>query len=220
MSTPTPLCRDGSDGRNPLLVSPNERGPSCYELRDTRLPPPPDRSSDAHGMSASGRCALARMASTVCTTQNDPAGGRLLPPVVAWYVVKLACERPDVVGRSLSPWESAALARQLVRDGGVAAILPQTVQRMLMHHQLKPGRHHLWLSPQGPWEAVFAAQVQELVTLYPRPGGYGTWCCAWPSKPVASHGRAQPPPWPPNRVTPSGSNRVPPPGSPAPLGRF
>jgi len=88
-------------------------------------------------------------------------------------VVKLACERPDVVGRSLSQWESAALARQLVRDGVVEAISPQTVQRLLAHHQLTPWRHPLWLSPQVPRDAVFAAQVHAIVTLSTRP--LGVW---------------------------------------------
>jgi transposase len=111
------------------------------------------------------------MGSMGCPTQNAPAGGRFFPPAVALYVVKLACERPDVVGRSWSPWESAELARQLVRDGVVEAISPQTVQRILAHHKLKPWRHHLWLSPQVPRDAAFAAQVQEIVTLYTRPRG-------------------------------------------------
>ena len=57
---------------------------------------------------------------------------------MAWYVVKLACERPDVVGRSLAPWESVELARQLMHDGVVDQISPQTVQRILVHHTLKP----------------------------------------------------------------------------------
>ena len=93
--------------------------------------------------------------------------------MVALYVVKWACERPDVVGRSLAPWDSAELARQLVRDGVVEAIAPQTVQRMLLHHKLKPWRHHLWLAPQVPRDAAFAAQVQEIVALYTRP--LGVW---------------------------------------------
>ena len=38
---------------------------------------------------------------------------------MALDVVTLTCDRPDVVGRSRSPWESAALARQLVHDGVV-----------------------------------------------------------------------------------------------------
>jgi hypothetical protein len=87
---------------------------------------------------------------------------------VALYVVKLACKHPDVVGRSLSQWDSAELARQLRRDGVVETISPQTVQRILAHHRLKSWRHHLWLSPQVPRDEAFAAQVHELVTLYTR----------------------------------------------------
>jgi DDE superfamily endonuclease len=113
------------------------------------------------------------MGSMVCVTRNDPAGGRFFPPAVALYVVKLACERPDVVGRSLAQWDSVELARQLVHDGVVDQMSPQTVQRILAHHKLKPWRHHLWLSPKVPREAAFAAQVQALVTLYPRP--LGVW---------------------------------------------
>ena len=90
-------------------------------------------------------------------------------PAVALSVVKLACERPDVIGRSLSQWESTELARQLVRDGVVESISPQTIQRILTHHKLKPGRHHLWLSPTVPRDAAFAPPVTELATLYTRP---------------------------------------------------
>jgi DDE superfamily endonuclease len=104
---------------------------------------------------------------------NDPAAGRFFPPAVAWYVVQVAGERPDVVGRSLSPWDSAELARQLVHDGGVATIAPQTVPRMLAHHKLKPWRHHRWLSPQVPRDAALAAQGHAIVTLYTRP--LGVW---------------------------------------------
>jgi transposase len=105
--------------------------------------------------------------------KNARVADPFFPPAVALYVVKMACERPDVVGRSLAPWESAELARQLVHDGIVDRISPQTVQRILAHHKLKPWRHHLWLSPQVPRDAAFAAQVQESVTLYTRPLGLG-----------------------------------------------
>ena len=97
--------------------------------------------------------------------KQRPGRRPVFPPVVALYGVQWAGERPAVVGRSLSPWDSAALARQLVRDGVVEAIAPQTVQRMLLHHKLTPWRHHLWLSPQVPRDAAFAAQVQEIVAL-------------------------------------------------------
>lgn len=83
-------------------------------------------------------------------------------------VVKLACERPELGGRSLSQWDSTALARQLVHDGVVPAISPQTVQRILAHHQRKPWRSHLWLSAQVPRDDAFAAQVPEIVRLSTR----------------------------------------------------
>jgi DDE superfamily endonuclease len=124
-------------------------------------------------MSASGPCALWRRALRGWLPRNVRAGGPFFPPAVALYVVKLACERPDVVGRSLSQWESAELARQLVHDGVVEAISPQTVQRILASHKLKPWRHHLWLSPQVPRDAAFAALVNEIVTLSTRP--LGVW---------------------------------------------
>jgi transposase len=88
---------------------------------------------------------------------------------VALQLVKLACERPDKVGRSLSHWDCAELARQLERDGVVESISPQTVQRILRHHKLKPWRKHLWLSPKVPRDETFIAQINEVVALYTRP---------------------------------------------------
>jgi hypothetical protein len=40
------------------------------------------------------------------------------------------------------------LARQLVADGVVGSISPDTVGRILNNHRLKRWRHHLWLSPK------------------------------------------------------------------------
>jgi transposase len=81
----------------------------------------------------------------------------------------MACERPDKLDRSLCQWDCRELADQLVRDGVVAAISPDTVRRILENHQLKPWRHHLWLSPKVPRDADFAAQVQNIADLYTRP---------------------------------------------------
>src|SRR4029434_8387639 len=149
------------------------RVPCCCWLTAPPLPPLPGRWNSVNGMSASGRYALPRRALTDWLTKSARAASPFFPPVVALYVVKLACERPDIVGRSLSQWDSTELARQLVHDGVVEAISPQTVQRILAHHKLKPWRHHLWLSPRVPRDAAFAAQVQEIVTLYTRPLGGG-----------------------------------------------
>jgi transposase len=83
-------------------------------------------------------------------------------------LVKIACERPDKLGRSLSQWDCRELAGQLVRDGVAASISADTVRRILENHQLKPWRRHLWLSPTVPRDADFAARVQEISDLYTR----------------------------------------------------
>lgn len=63
------------------------------------------------------------------------------------------------------------MARQLVAEGVVPGISPDTVRRVLEHHHLKPWRHHLWLSPKAPRDEAFAAAVQEVSDLYTRPLG-------------------------------------------------
>lgn len=85
------------------------------------------------------------------------------------HLVKMACERPDKRGRSLSQWDSAELARQLVTEGLTDHISPSTVWRILNAHQLKPWRHHMWLSPKTPRDDVFYARVEDLIDLYTRP---------------------------------------------------
>jgi transposase len=85
------------------------------------------------------------------------------------YVVKIACERPDELGRSLSQWDCTEIVRQLVRDGVVSSISAETVRRILLSHRLKPWRQKMWLSPKVPRDAAFASLVQEICDLYTRP---------------------------------------------------
>ena len=120
-------------------------------------------------MFASGPTASFGTASRGCETRSDRAASPSFPPEVAIHLVKMACERPDSLGRSLSQWDCVELARKLVADGVVTSISPQTVQRILSHHRLKPWRHHLWLSPKVPRDAEFASRVTEIVDLYTRP---------------------------------------------------
>jgi transposase len=84
-------------------------------------------------------------------------------------LVKIACERPDKVGRSLSQWECVELARQLMEEGVVESISPDTVRRILEHHKLKPWRKHLWLTPKVPRDEAFCVIVREICDLYTRP---------------------------------------------------
>ena len=84
-------------------------------------------------------------------------------------MVKIACERPDEVRRSLSQWDCTEIARQLERDGVVTTISAETVRQLLLHHRLKPWRQKMWLSAKVPRDAAFAKQVQEICDLYTRP---------------------------------------------------
>lgn len=62
------------------------------------------------------------------------------------YLVKMAYELPEEQGRSLSLWTCAELARTLRESGVVESISPQSVQRILASHKLKPWRVHYWLA--------------------------------------------------------------------------
>ncbi len=102
---------------------------------------------------------------------DKPRPGRppTFSPVVALHVVKMACERPDEQGRSLCQWDCVELAGEMVAAGVVDDIARETVRRILASHQLKPWRHHLWLSSKVPRDAAFAQQVEAIVALYTRP---------------------------------------------------
>src|SRR5918999_5528039 len=83
-----------------------------------------------------GSTAIARTGSTACGTVPAQGGRGRFPPEVVLRLVDRACELPEQAGRSLSQWDCAELARQLVRDEVVASISPQTVQRMLAADRL------------------------------------------------------------------------------------
>jgi transposase len=102
---------------------------------------------------------------------DQPRSGRppKFSPGVALHLVKLACEMPDLCGRSLSQWDCTELARQLEAEAVVESISAQSVRRILNSHRLKPWRHHLWLSPKAPRDAAFAEAVRNLSDLYSRP---------------------------------------------------
>lgn len=102
-------------------------------------------------------------------THQEAGGPRFFPPIVATYVVKLACELPDKVGRSLSTWTCVELARRLIRDGIVDSISASSVQRILASQKLKPWRVHHWLSSSVPRDEAFRQTVRNICDLYTRP---------------------------------------------------
>ncbi len=80
-------------------------------------------------------------------------------------VGRLACERPDTLGRSLSPWDCEELARQRIAEGLVEDISAATVRRILAAHHLKPWRQPVWLPPTQPRDATVSATVSALIDL-------------------------------------------------------
>jgi hypothetical protein len=93
----------------------------------------------------------------------------VFPTEVAIHGVRLACERPDLLGRRLSPWDGAALARPLLAEGLGADIFAATVRRMLPTQQLKPWRHHLGRYPKHPRDTAVYAPVAARLDLSTRP---------------------------------------------------
>ena len=84
------------------------------------------------------------------------------------HLVKLACEMPDLVGRSLSLWTCGELARKLIEDDIVETISPQSVQRILSTVKLKPWRIHHGLSSKVPRDGAFREAVLNISDLYTR----------------------------------------------------
>jgi transposase len=102
---------------------------------------------------------------------EKPRPGRapIFSPEVALHIVKVACERPDQVGCSLSRWDCPELVRKLKADGVTQNISPATIRRILRSQKLKPWQHHLWLSAKVPRDQHFAQLVHSLVDLYTQP---------------------------------------------------
>jgi len=104
----------------------------------------------------------------VLKTSQEAGAQPVSPPELPVYLVKLACELPDAEDRSLSLWTCAELARTARDDGIVDQVSPQSVQRILSSHKLKPWRVHHWLSPKTPRDATFRKQVENIRALYTR----------------------------------------------------
>jgi len=113
------------------------------------------------GLNGSLSCAL-----TALPTNPEEAASRLFPPQIAAHIVKLACERPDDVGSSLSQWFCHDLANLLIQQGVVSSISPETIRRVLVNHKLKPWRVHMWLSAKHPRDELFYQTIDTIIDLY------------------------------------------------------
>jgi hypothetical protein len=142
---------------------------SCCWLTATRKPRWP-RWSAAHAPSSvRGRDGVSPSAARGWSTLLAAAPRAVVPPEVAIPLVRLAGERPALLGRSLAPWDGRAVARQLTAEAIVEAIAASTVRRRRAAHPLKPWRHHLWRYPTHPREAGLYATVSARLDRYTRP---------------------------------------------------
>ena len=98
----------------------------------------------------------------------EPAARRSFSPEVAIHAVKIACERPDTAGRSLSQWDCVEIRRQLIDTQVVGSISVESVRQILASHRLKPWRHQMWLSAKVPRDAAFAELTRTICDLYTR----------------------------------------------------
>lgn len=137
-----------------LMVSRLQTSPDGWDWRTTRL--------------GNGSNATSTNGPEDSATSQDRDALRSFPPEVAFHLVKLACERPDNAGASLSQWDCSELVRQLINSGIVDDISTSTVWRILNHHKLKPWRYHMWLSPKHPRDAEFYSRIRALTRLYTR----------------------------------------------------
>jgi len=99
----------------------------------------------------------------------DAAGPLVFPPQVATHLIKLACDLPDFLGRSLSTWTAAELARQLKEASIISDISPQSVLRILKSYKLKPWRVHYWLRPKTVLDDDFRMRVNDICHWYTTP---------------------------------------------------
>ena len=104
----------------------------------------------------------------VLPTNPEEAASRPFPPQIAAHIVKLACERPDDVGNSLSQWFCQDLVHLLIQQGIVSSISPETIRRVLVNHKLKPWRVHMWLSAKHPRDELFYQTIDNIIDLYTR----------------------------------------------------
>lgn len=88
---------------------------------------------------------------------------------VAMHIIKIACEMPELRGRSLDKWDCEEIAKELIRTNIVKSISGETIRRILNSQKLKPWKHHMWLSEKKPRDQEFCDKVRDVCDVYFRP---------------------------------------------------
>ena len=92
------------------------------------------------------------------------------PPVfnseIAMHIIKIACEMPEIRGRSLDKWDCEEIAKELIRTKVVTSISDESIRRILGSQKIKPWKHHMWLSEKTPRDEEFCIRVKKVIDLY------------------------------------------------------
>jgi len=92
------------------------------------------------------------------------------PPVfnaeIAMHIIKIACEMPEMRGRSLDKWDCREIAEELIRTKVVTSISDESIRRILGSQKIKPWKYHMWLSDKTPRDQDFCKRVREVIDLY------------------------------------------------------
>lgn len=140
----------------------------CWLPTGKVLPKQGRKLDSAERLSVAGYHDLSRNGFRVYTTRKGEGESLFFPPEVAIHLVRIACERPDDLGRSLSQWHCSDLAHQLITEDIVQNISVATVQRILSSHKLKPWRHHMWLYSKEQRDTEFYRKISDIIDLYTR----------------------------------------------------
>jgi hypothetical protein len=119
---------DACDANNTVAID-IKPGSADNSIHPTR--PSLARSISSAALSINGLSDCAHMAAQGCTITQVVVGSLFSSGRGDVSGPQMACEQPENLGRSLSQWDSAALARALVAAGVVTAISAEMVRRIL-----------------------------------------------------------------------------------------
>ncbi len=124
------------------------------------------------------------------------------PPEVAIHVVRLACERPDMLSRSLSQWDCHELARQLIAEGIVEENIGLDRTADSGHASIEALAPASVAVPQTPsGRRLLCHRRRADLTSIPVTSGQMRWCSPSMRKPPCSRGPDHPRPCQPGPTT-------------------
>lgn len=115
----------------------------------------------------------------VWPTGKDAGASPHFPPTLAIEVVKLACERPETAGRSLSQWDCLEIRRQIMNDGLVDSIGRESIRKFWLLISGNRGRFTPGCHPGCHGMKRFESGSKPSAISTRETSNRTKWCCAW-----------------------------------------